>query len=248
MLAFYGEDLAYIHDVGHGDFAKRAAPALLAELRRARIHKGLVVDLGSGSGQWAEALGRAGYDVLGVDLSPALVARARRRAPRARFRVGSLLTAVLPPCVAVTSIGECLGYAAAASRRRSLAALFARVHGALAPGGLFVFDLLEPRRRPAVALRHRVGSDWAVLVCVEEDPRRRRLVRHIVGLRRLGGHCRRVEEVHRVRLVTRQEVVAELRRVGFRVRVVRGYGALRFRPGHVGFLARKPGGPGRRRG
>lgn len=31
---FYAEDLAYIHDVGFLDFARRAAPAVLQALRR----------------------------------------------------------------------------------------------------------------------------------------------------------------------------------------------------------------------
>src|SRR5262245_34869396 len=71
MTAAYREDLAYIHDVGHGDFARDAAPGLLALLRRQGIREGLVVDLGCGSGIWAEILVREGYRVLGIDLSPA---------------------------------------------------------------------------------------------------------------------------------------------------------------------------------
>ena len=87
----YKDDLAYIHDVGFGDFAKNAAPELLAILRQRGLTDGLVVDLGCGSGLWAEELCQAGYDVLGVDISPAMIEIARRRAPRARFEVGSFL-------------------------------------------------------------------------------------------------------------------------------------------------------------
>jgi hypothetical protein len=36
------------------------------------------------------------------------------------------------------------------------------------------------------------------------------------------------------------EVAGELREVGFRVRLLRGYGAFRFPRGVAGFLARKP--------
>ena len=66
----YKKDLAYIHDVGFGDFAKNSAPGLLEIMRRAEINDGLVVDLGCGSGIWARELVDAGYDagipVLGV--------------------------------------------------------------------------------------------------------------------------------------------------------------------------------------
>jgi len=49
----YGEDLAYIHDVGFGDFAWRAAPGVLARLQRHGVDHGTVVDLGCGTGIWA---------------------------------------------------------------------------------------------------------------------------------------------------------------------------------------------------
>ena len=40
-----------------------------------------------GAGRHARALAGAGYDVLGIDLSPELVAEAARATPRARFQV-----------------------------------------------------------------------------------------------------------------------------------------------------------------
>ena len=45
--SFYPDDLAYVHDTGHGDFARGAAPALLGMLRRAGIVRGPVVDSGA---------------------------------------------------------------------------------------------------------------------------------------------------------------------------------------------------------
>jgi len=85
IMAGYKDDLAYIHDVGFGDFAKKAAPGLLKILRRSGITKGLVVDLGCGSGIWAHELGEAGYKVLGVDISAAMLKLARKKVPQARF-------------------------------------------------------------------------------------------------------------------------------------------------------------------
>ena len=46
----YGRDLAHVHDIGYGDFAREAAPGLLALLRAAGVDGGLVVDLRCGSG------------------------------------------------------------------------------------------------------------------------------------------------------------------------------------------------------
>src|SRR5689334_5247848 len=66
----YQDDLAYIHDAGFGGFARGSAPGLLTLFRRNGITGGLVVDLGCGSGIWANELAGSGYQVLGVDISP----------------------------------------------------------------------------------------------------------------------------------------------------------------------------------
>ncbi|MCG8607729.1 methyltransferase domain-containing protein, partial [bacterium] len=82
----YRESLAYIHDVGFGSFARSSAPWLWNLLRQYQITSGLVIDLGCGSGIWAAELLKAGYDVLGVDISPAMIALAKKRAPEASFK------------------------------------------------------------------------------------------------------------------------------------------------------------------
>src|SRR5262249_14098610 len=145
------------------------------------------VDLGGGSGVWARILTDSGYDVLGVDFSAAMIALARKRAPKATFRHESYLKTILPPCDAVTSIGECLNYLFDRTGEAQLAALFRRVHGALRPGGVFVFDILEPGQLPEgkPQKRHRLGDDWAVMVEVEEDRGQHVLTRHITSFRRV---------------------------------------------------------------
>src|SRR2546426_7956737 len=110
MVEAYNSDLAYIHDAGFGDFAKNSAPGLLQILHNSGLASGLVVDLGCGSGIWAAELSRAGYDVLGIDISQAMIDIARKRVPRGEFRTGSLLRAKLPRCDAVTALGECFNY------------------------------------------------------------------------------------------------------------------------------------------
>src|SRR5690606_20431787 len=110
----YRRDLAYIHAAGFLDFAREATPSVIGMLRAAGIDSGLVVELGSGSGETAAELDQAGYDVLGIDQSRAMVELARSRAPRARFRVGSWHEAQIPSCAAVIALGEVLGYVGAA--------------------------------------------------------------------------------------------------------------------------------------
>lgn len=237
----YNNDLAYIHDTGFGDFAKTAAPWLLELLRANGIDKGLVVDLGCGSGIWAGELSRAGYDVLGIDISASMIEIARKRVPRGEFRRGSLLRVSIPPCEAVTSLGECFNYLFDQTNSITrLRRVFDRVYSALKPGGLFVFDIAEPGRGKGPRQKHRQGKDWAVLVEVDRDATTNRLTRRITTFRKRGEAYVRDEEVHVLQLYTRAEVANELRSAGFRVRTVSGYGEQRMIDGCVGFMARKP--------
>jgi SAM-dependent methyltransferase len=237
----YGTDLAYIHDEGFSDFSLNAAPGLLAMLRRNGFDRGLVVDLGCGSGIWARQLGFAGYEVLGVDASPAMIRLARKRAPKAKFVTASLLDAELPQCAAVTAIGECLSYALHGDDSgRELDRLLRRVYRALLPGGIFVFDFVKrsPQSGGVPRKRYSVGRDWAVLLDVSQSEDGI-LTRQITSFRKTGLCYRRTEEMHRLRIFEHGEIEAALKRAGFAAEPLRAFGALRFRSWHGGMLARK---------
>jgi len=238
-LRQYSTDLAYIHDVGFGDFARSAAPGLLSLLRRSGIGRGLVVDLGCGSGIWARELLRAGYDVLGVDISPAMTALARKNAPGAKFVTASFLQTKLPACVAVSALGECFNYAFDRSNDLSaLRQLFRKIYRALAPGGVLVFDVatVQPtgKRRTFVE-----GDGWAVLA--ETRHSGTTLVRTITSYRRADKlYRRRTQEVHRLRLYKEGALENALQREGFQVQVARRYGRYKVRPDTAVLIARKP--------
>lgn len=213
----YGADLAHVHDEGFDFLVRAAGPFLLGRLRAAGIDEGLVVDLGCGGGIWAAELLAAGYDVLGVDVSATGLEIARKRAPRARFVHGSIHEVELPHCVAVTAIGEVVDY----EGPPTLAPLLARIHDALAPGGLLAFDVAAPGREPAGVRRARhEGDGWAIAFENAEDRERCTLTRTI-EVERAG---RRTHEVHRLRLYEPAEVVGWLEQTGFAVERREAYG------------------------
>lgn len=238
----YREDLAYIHDSRFGEIARSAAPVLLEALERAGHDDGLVVDLGCGSGIFAEPIAAAGYDVLGIDVSRPMLRLARRRVPGATFRRGSLHEVELPRAVAVAGIGESFNYFVGRPfSERALARLFRKIHHALVPGGILLFDMAAPGRvRGEGAVKtHFEESDWAILVTTEEDRKKHVLTRRITSFRKTGSRYRRSEEIHLQKLFEKRTVLRLLREAGFRARSLSGYGALPFPRALFGYLGSK---------
>ena len=237
----YQGDLAYIHDQGFGEFARGSAPGLLQLFQRHGITGGLIVDLGCGSGIWANALSDAGYQVIGVDISPAMIELAQQRAPNARFQVGSFVPFHFPPCRAVTALGEVFNYLFDPNNSlRTLRRVFQAIFERLAPDGLLIFDVAEPGRCKGFGQRVMEGDDWACLVEYRNDVARGRLTRRIVSFRKVGDTYRRREETHVQQLIPATTPAEMLRSIGFRVRLLRRYGDHPLPKKSRGIVARKP--------
>jgi len=230
----YSTDFAYVHDAGFGDFAKRTAPELIRLLRAHGIKDGRIVEIGSGTGILARRLIDAGYDVIGIDRSRDMIRLARAKAPDAIFRLGSLTRAKIPRCDAAIAIGEVVSYVSASPRP-----FFTRVHDALEPGGLFIFDFMESAKGRTYAGKSFGGRDWELIVRAEVDAAGRTLTRRMTLLRNVGGKYRRSRETHRVTIRSRHEVKAALEAAGFSVAMSRAYGRYRLLRGDVAVVARK---------
>jgi len=220
---FYEAGLATSHHEHFGDIAESAAALLEGLLRQAGTTSGTVVDLGCGTGILARLMTRAGYDVVGFDLSPDMLARARAEAPQATFHQASAFDADIPACVAVTATGEVLNYAA--DPRASLGAveaLVGRVAAAMEPGGILLFDVSTPGR--AGPLRHQERfvdhPGWTLGSIVEEtapggSPT---LTRDITLFRRSeDGRYARSDEHHVLALYEPDQVGGLLEAAGFEV-------------------------------
>lgn len=217
----YRDDLAYIHHTGFSEFAESAAPWVIATLHRYNLET--VVELGCGSGVLARELTRAGFDVHGFDVSPSMIALARDTAPRARFDVGAFDEVHIPPCDAILAMGEVLNYGTFDGVRRLVAN---------APASLLLFDVAERGAYPPYDEHRSGGDDWSVIAIKESDGET--LTRRVLTFRVDG---RRDEEVHRLELYDRAELLPLLRAHGFRTTVRRSYGTRRLPKGHTVYLA-----------
>jgi SAM-dependent methyltransferase len=249
MSRHYSEDLAYIHHEGFSTSIRQATPYLLRLLNKARRNasyskgeKPLVVDLGCGSGVWARELVQAGYDVVAVDISDAMIRLARKNVSGARFVQGSFLDTEFPQCDAVTALGEVVNYAFDARvKGPELLRFFRRVYAALRPGGVFVLDVAGPGRAGPRGRREggSVGPDWAIFFRVDEDRSNQKLTRTITSFRSAGKLYRRTNEIHEQRLYRPVAITRHLQKAGFRVERMPEYGRSGFPPGLAGFVATK---------
>jgi SAM-dependent methyltransferase len=240
----YKTDVAWIHHVGFGEFARSAGAEVLRILRRAAIRGGTLVDLGCGSGIFAAMAERAGFHVIGVDISAAMLALAKRESPKSQFIESSLDKFPVPPCDVVTALGEPLNYGAY-KRSSDLRCVFVRIARALRPGGMFLFDLILHESGPMNYRSWRTGTGWTILWEVAENGKRRNLTRHNITFRTVQGRIRRREERHTVQLFKRKEVEQTLRHAGFRFVVSRKYGKWSLPVRRLAFIARKPSNPKR---
>jgi SAM-dependent methyltransferase len=229
---FYGPEQAGIHHEAFGRLAARAADALLTELRGSGLMSGTIVDLGCGSGILAAIVSSAGYEVLGADISEAMVALARVNAPDATIVQTSLYDLELPPAVGVLATGEALNYAT--DRRAGPAAfdaLIHRVHAALVSGGIFAFDVSVRGRAGPSGIRQQFHDreGWSVGVREVEDGDL--LTRDIATFRReADGRYRRTDERHVLHVFDRELVVATMSEAGFEVTTAIDYGPPQFEP------------------
>jgi SAM-dependent methyltransferase len=230
-VTHYRTDLAYIHHAGFSEFAERSARGVIALLHRQGTERGLVIDVGCGSGVFARALTSAGFDVLGIDASSAMIDLARVTAPAAHFEVAPFDRATLPRCSAITALGEVLNYGTLDGVR----AFIAQAAAALQHGGMLLFDVAERGSYPPHDERRVGGEDWSVIAIKDSDGER--LTRRVLTFRQLDGVTQRDEEVHELELYARETLLAILREHGFRVRVRRTYGTYRLPAGHAVYVA-----------
>ncbi|MFD4623024.1 class I SAM-dependent DNA methyltransferase [Streptomyces sp. NPDC058475] len=131
----------------------RAMLAAFAEQVRAG-GGGEVADLGCGPGRVTAHLEGLGLDAYGIDLSPEMVAVARRDHPRLRFEVGSMNDLAIKDD---SLAGALAWYSTVHTPLDELPLFFREFHRVLAPGGhlLIAFKVGDER----VRLRHAYGHD-----------------------------------------------------------------------------------------
>ena len=208
-----------------------------------------VLDLACGTGSLTRELALRGYELIGVDRSPEMLAEAaeknREGAPiEPIFLCQSMekldLYGTIDACVC------CLDSVNYVTNPKRLARAFERVHLFLMPGGLFLFDINSPEKLEGLHSQIFLDeTEDAYCVWRAEFSRRSRVCSYfmdIFQLDRESGQWSRGEELHQERAYTGEELTARLEKAGFVD--IRTFGELKMRPPRAGeqrifFTARK---------
>ncbi len=134
------DDIAGMYHGMWGDWYLPAALPALEKLFFSKVGAGArVVDVCCGSGHVTQELVRRGYRVTGIDSSARLIAIAQRSLPGVDFRVQDVRELRVDGSFeAAISTFDSLNHMMTVE---DLRAVFKQVHGALRPGGVFVFDM-----------------------------------------------------------------------------------------------------------
>ena len=125
--------------------------------------RGLVADLGCGPGHVARYLHAQGVRMLGVDLSPRMIERARERSPEIEFRVGDMRALELPDGMVA---GVVAFYSLIHISEREMGPTLRELRRVLAPGGLLLvaFHIGEETVHRDELWGHAVSLDFRFLM------------------------------------------------------------------------------------
>jgi SAM-dependent methyltransferase len=231
--AIYRPDLALVHHRGFGFHAAACAPGILDLLAPVRDRRGVVLEVGCGTGLLTKELVAAGHRVIATDASPGMLGVAREQVGGLAedLRQLTLPDDVLPEADAIVAVGHPLNYLPDA---RDVDKALVAIATALRPGGLLALDICDlewGRARRDTPQFAEAGQDWAIITKFSM-PAADRFVRDITTfLPNADGSWRRATEHHENVLVDTALIPALLQQNGVDAEVRSSFGTETNPPG-----------------
>lgn len=149
---------------------EQMADRICAELDSAGVPKGaLVLDLGCGTGTLTRLLWMRGYDMIGVDSSAEMLARARENSSGGILYLEQDITdfELYGTVAAIVSTTDTLNHI---TEEDDLRRVFSLAHNYLDPNGVFMFDLNSPLKFETVYGTHDyVLEDEGIFLAWQND-------------------------------------------------------------------------------
>ena len=178
------------------------------------------VDLGCGSGLFTVALKKAGYEVVGVDISPEMLMKARERLGEAAL--------LIEQDMAKLDLGEKFDFLLSVTDgfnyipKRSAAGALKRFAAHLMPGGLLFLDLSSPYKLREKIGNNLFGEDYEDLSYLWFNTLKKDRVEMDLSFffRQKNGLFEKKEEFHTQYIYEAEELTGMLKEAGFSVKKV----------------------------
>ncbi|NOT61097.1 MAG: class I SAM-dependent methyltransferase, partial [Acidobacteria bacterium] len=180
------DSFAWFYDRYWGEDFARPAMAIYETLLFPHLKpRARILDLCCGTGQLAAALHARGFAVTGVDGSPAMLEFARENAPAVEFIHADVRALpMLRNFDAAISAFDSLNHL---MTLKELTQVFRHVHRALAPPGIFLFDLNQETEEDARAQTFDIiEDDHICVVQATYDPGEKLKRYHVTMFRQTG--------------------------------------------------------------
>ncbi len=207
------------HDIPYVKWADYLQSAFL----KFGMNPGLVLELGCGTGSLAIELSKRGYEMIAVDVSADMLAKAYEKAQKNKadilFLNQDMREFELYGTVdAVVCLLDSLNYMTSLKDVRKV---FSLVHNYLNPGGLFIFDLNSPYKLSHVLGNetfYELGEDTAWIWNNTYDSKKRCTIFDLTFfIKNEDGLYERFEETHQERAFSKMEIVKALNCEGLKL-------------------------------
>jgi len=236
----YKKMLAEIHHHHFDSISKSCAEHVRRHLMNSEKKIDLL-DLGCGSGVLLKELSSYSNRMVGIDVSTQMLNICRNNVLNAELIEGDILKVALPHAHCIVMVGEVLSYAAAEigneDVKNALLKFFSKVHNALAPEGLFIFDVVSDNYDFSGNFCHDT-DEFTIFMKASIDGNL--LTREIISFSSSTvDNYRKSIETHNLRVFSEELIRETLITAGFEVKQLVCYSDKPLLSGRVGFECRK---------
>ena len=196
----------------------------ITKLKGYAVRTGL--DIGCGGGWFTRAFQKAGFAMTGLDISPEMLDYAQETAlkegARSEYLLGDITKFKSPKKYDfATAINDCINYIP----KNKIDMAFKCVKGALAKGGIFLFDISSQKKfREKIANTVSVDDrDDVTYMSFNKEEADGVTMEVTLFTRQADGKYERLDEIHRQYCYTQEEIEDALQRNGFTLLGVEGH-------------------------